>query len=97
VGQADSVGRHRAPTATTRPVVADGEYRDTEGLPLLGQLTGGAIAGGGMGNLPVSTLVRQLPLVSQLPLIGSLDGPLSMVRALPVVGMLAGLVPVEHA
>ena len=59
-------------------------------LPIIGDL-----AGGGMGNLPVSTLVRQLPLVSQLPLVGSLDAPLSLVRSLPVVGMLAGLVPVE--
>ncbi|GIH11471.1 hypothetical protein Rhe02_95380 [Rhizocola hellebori] len=92
-GQAAHVGKHRAPTATARPVVADPEYRDVEALPLIGDLTGG----GGMGNLPVSTLVRQLPLVSELPLMGSLDTPLSLVKALPVIGMLAGLVPVESA
>jgi hypothetical protein len=62
-----------------------------EALPIIGDLAGG----GAMGNLPVSTLVRQLPLVSELPLVSSLDTPLSLVKALPVVGMLAGLVPVE--
>jgi hypothetical protein len=88
----DHVGKHRAPTSTTRPVVVDPEYRDVESLPLLGDLAGG----GGMGNLPVSSLVRQLPVVSELPLVTTLEASLSLVRALPVVGTLTSLVPVEN-
>jgi hypothetical protein len=86
--EAPKAGKHRAPSDTTRPTVVDPEYRFEENLPLLGQLTGDSAAA---GSLPVSTLVRQLPLASELPLVGQLG----MLRSMPVVGMVFGVLPIE--
>ncbi len=85
--QEPTVGKHRAPTDTVRPMVNDPEYAE-ESLPLLGALTGG-------GGLPLSTLVRQLPLASELPLVGQLSTPMQVLKSLPLVGGVVGILPIE--
>ncbi len=72
------------PAMSTLPPLSD---------PAMGSLP--LLSDSAMGSLPISGLVRQLPLVSELPLLGQLDAPLSIVKALPVIGSLAGLVPVN--
>jgi hypothetical protein len=91
------VGRHRA---TDRPEVIDPELETAPGsdsLPLVGSLTGVADSamGGNVGTLPLSTLVRNVPLVNDVPLAGELGTPLKVLKALPLVGTFTGLVPVE--
>ncbi|MDI1466269.1 hypothetical protein QEZ54_35360 [Catellatospora sp. KI3] len=97
-------GRHRA---TDRPVVGEeAEYAESartpeelplvgqlplSGLPLLGSLTGGAGSGG--AALPVGGLFSQLPLVNDLPLLGDMPTSMEVLRALPVVGTAASLLP----
>ncbi|MEU7822194.1 hypothetical protein [Catellatospora sp. NPDC049133] len=103
--QPQHVGRHRA---TERPIAGeDAEYAEsatTEAalpglpslpglgeLPLLGSLTGGA----GAGGLGVGSLLGQLPLVNDLPILGNMATSMEVLRALPVVGTAAGLLPLE--
>lgn len=102
---APHVGRHRA---TERPIAGeDAEYAEsatTEAglpglgeLPLLGGLTGGLTGGaGGLGGgLPLGSLLGQLPLVNDLPILGNMATSMEVLRALPVVGTAAGLLPLE--
>ncbi|GAA1420230.1 hypothetical protein GCM10009662_76120 [Catellatospora coxensis] len=100
--QPQHVGRHRA---TERPIAGeDAEYAesataeaglpglpDLGGLPLLGSLTGGA----GAGGLGVGSLLGQLPLVNDLPILGNMATSMEVLRALPLVGTAAGLLPLE--
>ncbi|WP_157545554.1 hypothetical protein [Hamadaea tsunoensis] len=85
---------------TDRPIAGeDADYPSARpeatgaegGLPLLGSL--GSM--GSTGALPVSHTLAQLPLVGDLPVVGSLPVPLALLRGLPVVGSLAGLLPIE--
>lgn len=91
------VGRHRA---TDRPEVTDPELESASepaSLPLFSSLTSvaGSAMGGNVGTLPLSTLVRDMPLVNDVPLVGELSTQLKALKALPLVGTLAGLVPAE--
>lgn len=91
------VGRHRA---TDRPEVTDPELEAASGpasLPLFSSLTGAADSAmeGNLGTLPLSTLMRNMPFVNDVPLVGGLGTPLKVLKAMPLVGNFAGLVPVE--
>lgn len=94
------VGRHRA---TERPVAGeDADYAEStpveEALPLpgLGELPLlGGLLGGANGGLPVGGLLGQLPVVNDLPLLGNMGTSMEVLRNLPVVGMAAGLLPLE--
>lgn len=74
------VGRHRT---TDRPELTDPDYLESGSLPLVGSLTGAS----GVGTLPLTSLVRD----SGLPLVGDLGGSLRMLKSLPLVGTLTGL------
>ncbi|WP_186316195.1 hypothetical protein [Catellatospora sichuanensis] len=107
LAQPQHVGRHRA---TERPIAGeDAEYAEsatTEAglpglgeLPLLGGLTGGLTGGadgaGGLSGLPLGSLLGQLPLVNDLPILGNMTTSMEVLRALPLVGTAAGLLPLE--
>lgn len=97
LAQPQHVGRHRA---TERPIAGeDAEYAESAtteaGLPGLGELPllGGLT--GGPGGLPVGSLLGQLPLVNDLPILGNMATSMEVLRALPLVGTAAGLLPLE--
>lgn len=82
------VGRHRA---TDRPEVIDPDL-ESGTLPLVGALTGD---NGGVGTFPLSTLMRDVPLINEVPLVGDLGSPLEVLNSLPLVSSLTGLLPIE--
>ncbi|MEV4417073.1 hypothetical protein [Catellatospora sp. NPDC049609] len=94
------VGRHRA---TERPIAGeDAEYAESapaaEALPLpgLGELPLlGSLTGGAGGGLPLGGLLGQLPLINDLPIVGNMATSMEVLRALPLVGTAAGLLPLE--
>lgn len=92
--KAADIGRHRATGQHRARENASYTESTEEALPLLGNLAGGGLTGG-PSALPVSGLVHQLPLVSELPMLNQLRVPLQLLRSLPLVGVAADLLPLE--
>jgi hypothetical protein len=75
-------------TETDRPIAGeDVEFpsRTEAGLPVAGQLPG----------LSLGRTLSELPLVSDLPIVGSLPVATGVLRSLPLVGTVAGLLPLD--